>query len=250
MAASEAVPRQVEEQSPSSAAASVHRRSWMSLTVALAALTAGSIWFGYLDDADGEKTVKLGLALVLTVLGLGTVLLVRLFGDRDSGLFVDVARTTLGLLSMSAALIHLAVVEQHLSEYWLYGWFFIVAGAAQAAWAPLVIVRPARSILIAGGLANAAIAITWVVTRTYGAILGPDATEPARAGFGDIVSTVIEMVIVLGIVLLVVRTGDGARGRTRTGDLLSGFVALLVVPLTVLALYSAVGGQPFVSHVG
>lgn len=222
----------------------------VALIAALIVLLAGSVWFGYLDDADGHPSLKLGLALVLSVAGLGVVLVARLLREDRGDLAADVTITTVAFLSMAAALIHLAVVAQHFDEYWLYGWFFVVIGIAQLAWAAAVVVRPARWSFIAAAALNAAIAIVWVVSRNYGTIVGPDATEPARAGFGDIVSTALEVAIVVGIAFLLLRRAHEDGERTAAGDVLSGVIALGTVPLTVLAMYSAVAGHPFVSHVG
>jgi hypothetical protein len=46
-----------------------------------------------------------------------------------------------------------------------------------------------------GGVArgNALVVFTWIVTRTAGALVGPAATVPERAGFGDLVATVMQV---------------------------------------------------------
>lgn len=52
-------------------------------------------------------------------------------------------------------------------------------------------------------------AITWVIARTVGSLVGPAVTMPAKAGFGQLVSTILEALILAdGAVLL-------ARGRWR-----------------------------------
>jgi len=91
------------------------------------------------------------------------------------------------------------------------------------------------------------VVITWIVTRTAGALVGPAATTPERAGFGDLVATVIQVLIVAGCLALL------SRRRVRAGwwaEQARVIAALAVVPFLVLALYSAVGGSPFVSMVG
>jgi hypothetical protein len=90
--------------------------------------------------------------------------------------------------------------------------------------------------------------ITWIVARTVGSLAGPAATTPARAGFGDLVATVLQGLIVAGGVGLLSR-----RLRPRTGwwaEQARMVAALIVMPFRVLALYSAVGGSPFVSMAG
>jgi hypothetical protein len=225
-------------------------RPWTPVLLASLVLLAGiATWFGYLD-AENHPTLKIWLSMAIAVWGLGTVLLVRLMRDGEGEAFPDVTGTALGLLSIAAAAIHFAVVEQHMTLYWAYGWFFIVVGLAQLAWAVAVVLRPSRPVLWAGAIGNGLVVLAWVVTRTYGALIGPDATTPDKVGFGDVVSSVFEVLIVVGSIALVRALVLRRTGRSRAGDVVSGFVALVVLAFTVLALYSAVGGSPFVSHVG
>jgi hypothetical protein len=60
----------------------------------------------------------------------------------------------------------------------------------------------------------------------------------------------LSIAVVVGAIALVAWGATRRPGRSRAGDLASGFVALVVLAFTVLGLYSAVGGTPFVSHVG
>jgi hypothetical protein len=94
---------------------------------------------------------------------------------------------------------------------------------------------------------NALVVITWVVTRSVGALVGPAATTPERPGFGDLVAMVIQVFVVVGCLILLswrpVRAGWWAE-QARV------IAALAVMPFLVPALYSAVGGSPFVSMVG
>ena len=77
------------------------------------------------------------------------------------------------------------------------------------------------------------------------------ATTRAMAGFGDIVSTILEGAIVAGCAVLLVRPRllSPTVGEDKT-DIVNSLIAIGVVLLTALSLYSAVGGAPFVSHVG
>jgi hypothetical protein len=95
---------------------------------------------------------------------------------------------------------------------------------------------------------NALVVLSWFVTRTVGSLAGPAATVPARAGFGDLVATGMQVLIVAGGVgLLTRRLGARAGSWTEHAPVIA---ALIVVPFLVLALSSAVGGTPFVSMVG
>lgn len=247
-------------------AAGIGERYFSRPGVPLAALVAvvaaaGAAWYGFLAHTPGHPTVRLAGALALAAGGLAAVLLATppqrpaapMPGGRGPSSAASEAEGTrtvaviLGLLSMAAALIHGAVIEQHWAEYWLYGAFFIAAGSAQLGWALAIPASTARWLLWGGALGNALVVITWIVTRTAGALVGPAAAIPERAGFGDLAATVMQVLIVAGCLALL------SRRRARTGwwtEHARMIAPLIVVPFLVLALYSAVGGSPFVSMAG
>jgi len=109
--------------------------------------------------------------------------------------------------------------------------------------------------LAASAAVVAAAGVTWngflepiPITRTVGSLIGPAATGPPWAGFGDLVATALQVLIVAGGLALLTRH-LGARTGSWT-EHAPAIAALTVVPFLVLALYSAVGGVPFVSMVG
>lgn len=68
---------------------------------------------------------------------------------------------------------------------------------------------PTRAAGVGRELGPILMAITWVIARTVGSLVGPAVTMPAKAGFGQLVSTILEALILAdGAVLL-------ARGRWR-----------------------------------
>jgi hypothetical protein len=69
-------------------------------------------------------------------------------------------------------------------------------------------------------------------------------------GFGDIVSTALEGVLVLGCALILRMPRLLDPHLDHRSELLNSLIAIGLVLLTTLSLYSAVGGSPFVSHVG
>jgi hypothetical protein len=233
---------------------------------ALAAVVAasGATGYGFLAHIPGHPTVRLAGALVLAAGGLAPVLVAtpplqqqpavpmpRGPGPSSAATQAEGARNVaviLGLLSMAAALIHCAVIEQHWTTYWLYGAFFILVGSAQLDWALAITAAPRRWLLWAGVAGNTLVVLTWIVTRTVGALVGPAATVPERAGFGDLAATVMQVLVVAGCLgLLLRRSRAGARWWAEQARVIA---ALAVVPFLALALYSAVGGSPFVSMVG
>jgi hypothetical protein len=52
----------------------------------------------------------------------------------------------------------------------------------------------------------------WIITRTVGSLVGPAATEPAKVGFCDLVSTALEALIVAGCLGLLWRRPQVSTG--------------------------------------
>ena len=223
-----------------------------------AVLAGLATWYGYLEAAHGHPSLKLGGAMALAGAGTAALLVSKPADqspadhDHEHSALVSVHPIRIGLawLSTSAALIHFAVIQQHFEEYWVYGAFFIALGVAQLAWAMLAVVRPFRLLWIAGAVGNLLAIAAWVITRTVGNLVGPAATEPELVGFGDLVTTLFEVALVVGAVLLWRSHRFDRPPEPHRGELANALAALGVTLLTELALYSAVGGSPFVSHVG
>jgi hypothetical protein len=234
---------------PSTSGAFVVRRTSF-LILAWTVVAGSAAWYGFLETTKHHPSLKLSGAMVLA--GLGIAVLTAAPSARSSesrhghehSALVAAHPVPFGLASasISAALIHFAVIEQHFSEYWVYGWFFVLVGAGQLAWAAFVLVRPFRLMLIAGAIGNALVVVAWIVTRTYGSLVGPEATTKAAAGFGDIVSTALEVVLVTGCALLLARPRYLAPRIDHRAELVNGFIAIGLALLTTLSLYSAVGG--------
>jgi hypothetical protein len=221
-------------------------------------VAAATVWYGFLETARHHPSLKLGGAIALAGLSIAILTSARAAPwpgapphEHEHSAMVELHPLRFGLAcaSMSAAEIHFAVIEQHLSEYWLYGWFFVAVASAQLIWAALAVVCPFRLMLLAGAVGNALVALAWIVTRTYGSLVGPEATTKAMAGFGDIVSTILEAFLVLGCIVLLGRPGLLEPRLDHRGEM-NSLISIGVVLLTSLSLYSAVGGSPFVSHVG
>ena len=107
-------------------------------------------------------------------------------------------------MSLVAALVHLAVTPEHLSEWWGYGVFFLAAALAQGAYAAALLRRPSRRMLLAGILGNSSIVLLYLATRTLGVPpVGPAAGEVEAVGALDACATVSEVVLIgiLGVLL-------------------------------------------------
>lgn len=162
----------------------------------------------------------------------------------DADPTVSVAQVSLAALSMAAAAIHFAVMEEHFAEYMAFGVFFSVVAWLQAIWAVGVIVLPSRRFLLAGLVGNTLVILVWLVSRTAGLPIGPEAGTPEPAAFVDVLSTILEVGIVAGTALLLLRERPTTSMRGRPVRLgLAGFVIVLVVLTTWSVAPAATSGD-------
>ena len=100
-------------------------------------------------------------------------------------------------LSMVAALTHLWAMLGHFEEWWVYGFFFLVAAVAQGLYGIAVLRRPGMPLLLSGVAGNLAVIFLYVVTRTTGVpFFGPHAGEVEGIGGVDLVATMAEVALV------------------------------------------------------
>ena len=116
-------------------------------------------------------------------------------------------------LSLLAGLIHLWVTPEHFEEWWGYGAFFLVAGAAQILYVPIVLLWPTRVALLAGIAGNLAIVVLYLLTRTVGIpFFGPEAGEVEGFGFVDVCATASELGIAVALGAALLRNATPQRG--------------------------------------
>jgi hypothetical protein len=156
-----------------------------------------------------------------------------------------VARCWAGFASLGAGLIHLAVVHEHLAEWWVFGVFFAVVGALQIGWAMLALARDTVPIprLVAG--ATAAILVLWVVSRSTGLPVGPEPWTPEAVGTADVLCGVLEAAVVV-LLVAVLRSGEPAataQRLTRTQLVLLTVGALAMAAITTPALAATDAGE-------
>jgi hypothetical protein len=120
----------------------------------------------------------------------------------------------LALLSATAAAIHSAVSAEHFEEAFIYGAFFLAASTLQAGWAILIVYRPNRTLLLVGAIGNAATIVLWTLTRTVGLPVGPQPWRPEVIGTLDLISTLLELAIVLCAATVLARR-TALRGPSR-----------------------------------
>lgn len=129
-----------------------------------------------------------------------------------------------GSLSITAALIHLAIVPEHWAEWWGYGLFFVLAALAQAVYGMACLwrawqVRPddlvgrlwsehGELLLMLGILGNVLLIALYFVARTGGVPVGPSAGEIEAVTQIGIASKAIEGVLVVCLAALLARPSD------------------------------------------
>jgi hypothetical protein len=114
-------------------------------------------------------------------------------------------RWWLAACSLGAATIHFAYSPSHLAQYWLYGLFFVALGWFQLLWALGILLRFGSRMLMAGVVASTAVMVVWVLSRTVGVGVGPDASVTEAATFPDMLATFLEAIIVVAALLWLVR---------------------------------------------
>jgi hypothetical protein len=195
----------------------------------------------------GLFTAGGGALLILTTLfvDVGPVAGIRSAAESKASTRLDPTTLTLVSLSAAAGTVHLTVAADHFKEYFLFGLFFIVAGASQVAWSALVTLAGPTRLLLLLATGNSLVVLLWVVSRTSGVPLGPTAGAPEKIGYADTLTTVFEALIVVFAVQLLLRPRPASTGR-------KPFWAMppLIASTTVLAVLSAVGAIAFLPASG
>ena len=139
--------------------------------------------------------------------------------------------------SLGAGVIHLAVVSEHVSEWWLYGLFFIVLGVVQIGWAVLAMEGDSLPSRLLYAAVNAAVIGLWLLTRTTGLPVGPEPWQAEAVAAADLLCSVLEAVVVV-LLLLTVRRPDVQEPTTATKPQLRMIAvgALAVAAVTIAAL--------------
>lgn len=154
---------------------------------------------------------------------------------------VPTVYSALAVTSLATAGIHFAVMSEHFAEYALFGVFFSLVAWFQALWALGIVMAPIRPLLLTGAVVNTLVVLVWVVSRTTGLPIGPDRGIAESAAFLDVLSTVLEVVIVAATAALLLR-GRPARSR-KNGLLLVGGLVVGLILLTTFAVAAADEGH-------
>ena len=101
-------------------------------------------------------------------------------------------RWVLAALALGAGIIHFAVSADHYEVTWMHGTFFAVVAWLQVSWAVGVVLKPTRTLLIAGVVLNAAVIGGWVMSRVWGTPFGDAPWNPEPIGWADGLSVIFE----------------------------------------------------------
>ncbi len=198
--------------------------------VLVATVAAGAATFlgmPMVMDADGSA-MQVVAAVAIAALTLAVVPLA-------AGARIYAAAMQVALLSAGAAAIHFVVIAEHFEEWWVFGLFFAVTAVLQLAWAVLIVSGPSRLLTWVGVVGNAAIVVLWIVTRTSGLPLGPDAGMPEPVGVADSVASAFEV----GIVAIGTWLAASVSTTRRTSVRSAWIVVVMTLALTTVALLSA-----------
>src|SRR4051794_27985651 len=96
------------------------------------------------------------------------------------------------VLSLEAAVIHVRVAPEHFAEWWGYGAFFVLAAAAELAFVCVLAWRPSGWLVQAGIWGSLATMLMYLISRTGGIPLGPDAGAVESVDGLGVAATVAE----------------------------------------------------------
>lgn len=104
---------------------------------------------------------------------------------------------------VGSAVIHAAVLPEHLTQWAAAGAFFIVLMVVEVGLAVALLVRPHSKVLLAAALASIGPLALWLFSRTAGLPFGPSAGVPEPVGLADVAACALEVVtLVAALVLL------------------------------------------------
>ncbi len=202
---------------------------------------------GQLPTTHDLATLAIVVVIVAVIAAEVVLTIVRRRRGGPSG---PVAAATWGgwvaaACSIAAAIIHLAVIEEHLAEYVPFGIAFALLAIFQLVWPLAYLRRPTRSLALLAVAINLGAVVVWVWSRGWGLPIGPEPGVPEAVGPADVISSLLE----IGLALALVPTITGRRIKSGAASeatglqpamavLVIGAVAGLAAFGTLVALFS------------
>jgi hypothetical protein len=148
---------------------------------------------------------------------------------------LDDVRAFLAAGLVGSAVVHAAVVPEHLTEWSSAGVFFVVLTAAELAVAIQVGARLQRTVLAAAAVVSAGPLLVWAYSRSFGMPFGPEAGVPESIGLADCAAVVLEVGTLFAAVILL-RGNGWLRRRTAVSAHVNRLVLVAVVAIMVIGL--------------
>ncbi|MBI2451779.1 hypothetical protein HYV50_01730 [Candidatus Pacearchaeota archaeon] len=182
--------------------------------------TYNSLLLEKIKEADSEssegsilETIPYGLIIVLT--GLALIGISNKY-ERKTNLKIPYFTELASVLSISAGLLHAALITDHFREWWGYGLFFIIVAMVQVSYGmiflfqvrrhPRGVIKSKKSLefLYVCGLAgNLFIIMLYIITRTIGIpFFGPEAGRVEDVSPIDIFSKGLEIGLIVVVIYL------------------------------------------------
>lgn len=119
----------------------------------------------------------------------------------------QVLAVLLGTALAASAVIHAAVIGEHLSEWPAAGVFFIALAAAELGAAALLVRSgPRPAILLGAAAVSLGPVVLWAYSRTLGIPFGPGAGDPEPVGLADLAAFTLETTALLLALTLLTNT--------------------------------------------
>ena len=162
--------------------------------------------------------------------------------DRPVDYAVRVRGTTAAALSLGAAVIHFAVVPEHLDEYLPFGIAFIALGIAQLGMA-IALLADGTRFRIPAIVLTLSVLSAWTLSRTAGLPVGPHAWVPEEIGMIDATAAILESALVLVLLVPVARLATGVRWM-RVADAMSVAVVPVIGSVGLVTLIAIASIAP------
>lgn len=164
-----------------------------------------------------------------------------LLGAEDRTVMLSTALAAVAAaLSLGAAGIHFAVIQDHLAQDQGFGLFFIGLAWFQQIWALAYLLRRTALLAASAVLVNALVIGVWLVSRTTGLPFGPTPWQPAPIGTLDLFATVFEVALITVILPTVAPRRwpslHAERMPFERAVVLASFVVMTVALMATLAL--------------
>jgi hypothetical protein len=159
-----------------------------------------------------------------------------------------VARVGAATALLGAAVVHSTVIGPHYSEWPLAGVFFTMLQIVETLLALAVIGAWSRITALAVVSTSLATVAVWVVSRTIGIPIGPEAFQPEAMGTADIACCALELVAAALVLPWAAKSGSRQRAVVRNGGgvptvAAMALVAVVTISIAAVGLRAALGDE-------